>query len=119
MERITLLIALVGLALAIGIAWQVGASELNNIELHDDLRDVAAHNDPRIGSLSSKSDDEIRAEVVRAAAEHGLLLKPQQVTLVRSSKSEAPHFDISVDYNSHVNLLVYSFNIHFIQTSAK
>jgi hypothetical protein len=117
--KILLVVALAGLALAIAFAWQIGTCQLNSIEFHDDLRDIAAQLGPSTALYQLKSDEEIRAEVIRAAAEHDIHLKPEQVTLARSGKPEAPQFEISADYNVHVNLFVYSFNIHYIQTSAK
>ena len=119
MRRPILILGLAILAIAVWIGWQVASIKLNNIEFHDDLRDIALQRGANIGLVGPKTEDEIRGQVVRAAAEHGIDLQPDHVTLVQYidlSKREI-WYDISVDYTVRLNLLVYSRNLHFMQSN--
>ena len=118
------LVALLVLVPVVVLAWQIGNAELENIELHDDLRDVAAQSGVNIGLNSPKNDEQMRKEVIDAAAEHGLRLQSDEITLQEhtSPRSNDPSagriwYDIKVDYTAHINLLVYTYPIHFVQSS--
>jgi hypothetical protein len=120
------LLALLILIPSAVIAWQVGNAQLDNIELHDDLRDIAAQNGVNIGLNSPKNDDQMRKEVIDTAAEHGLRLQPHEITLQQHTSPSVNDpaagriwYDIKVDYTVPINLSIYSFNLHFVQTSSK
>jgi len=124
MRKIVLVSALVILAIALPAGWQIASVYLDNIELHDDLKDAAAQNGVNIGLNSPKSDDQMRKEVIDTAAEHRLRLQPDQITLQKHAgpRSDDPSagrisYDITVDYTAHVNLLVYSYSVHFVQSN--
>ncbi|HTU36122.1 MAG TPA: hypothetical protein VMF66_20150 [Candidatus Acidoferrum sp.] len=101
------------------VGWQIASIELGNIEFHDDLRYIAAQTGMNIGLNTPKTDEQVREEVVRAAAEDGIHLQPDQVKLQRISVPYYVHFNLAVSYTRRLNLLVYSFNLRFNQTSAK
>lgn len=101
------------------VGWQITSAEIGNIELHDDLKDIAAQNGVNIGLNSPKSDDQIRADVVNSAAEHGIHLQLEQVKLERIDTPFHLHYDLDVSYTRRVNLLLCSFDLHFKQTSAQ
>jgi hypothetical protein len=104
---------------AVIVGWQIASAEFNNIEFHDDLRDIAAQPGSNIGLNTPKTDDQVREQVVASAAEHGIYLQPEQVQLRRITNGYSARFDLAVDYTARVNLVLYSFNLHFNQTSAK
>ncbi len=114
------LIALAGVAMA---GWQVASCEIANTELQSDLHDLAAQIGTRIGLDPQKSDDELRASVIRKAENLGIHLEPNQVSVQRTGESEgtsrAPVVVLAVDYTARVNLLVYSFSLHFNPSSTK
>lgn len=118
MRKVVLISGLVIGAVVVAIAWQIASIKLNNIEFHDELRDIAEQRGANIGLVAPKTDDEVRGQVVRAAVEHGFDIEPDQVTLERITNGLYAHFNLKVDYTARVNLLVCSFNLHFTQTSA-
>ena len=118
MRKVLVIVGLAIGAMAVAIGWQFAAAEIDNDELHDDLRDVAAQNGVNSGLNSPKSDDEIRNEVIATAAEHGLRLQPEQITLQKHLNGFTVHYDIQVDYTTQINLLLSKFALHFTQTSA-
>jgi hypothetical protein len=117
MAKVTLIVGLAILAVAVAIGWQFASCELDNIELHDDLRDVAAQNGVNIGLNAPKTDEQIRNEVVSTAAEHGLHLQPDQVTLQKFASGLTVRYHLTVDYDAQVNLLLHTFTLHFTQSS--
>jgi len=51
-------------ALPARTGWQIGASELANYELKDDLKDLASQNSACIGLAAPRSDDDRREAVI-------------------------------------------------------
>jgi hypothetical protein len=103
----------VALAMA---GWQVLAPGVTNIVFQDELRDSAAQLGWRTGVAPLNSDEEIRNIVIRKAEKRDIPLDPKQVT-VRSMVGEQTVLFIAVEYTVPVNLLVYSFELHFNPTS--
>lgn len=117
MARTIIIFGIVALALVAIVAYQIGSCELANLELREDLRDIAAQNAPRIGLTDPNSDEDIRDSVVRSARGHGIALDSQEVSVERSGPVEAPVIRLSVNYAERVNLLGYSMTFHFTPTS--
>ncbi|HUJ82053.1 MAG TPA: hypothetical protein VLW83_09220 [Candidatus Acidoferrales bacterium] len=119
MRKIVLLAVLATAVIAGYIGLQFASAYIDNIELHDDVRDVAAQNGVNIGLNSPKTDDEVRMEVVRTAAEHGLHLRPDQINLQKYVNADVHRiwYDVTVDYTVRVNLLVCSYTLHFVQSN--
>jgi hypothetical protein len=119
MRKLILIVILALFVIAVAIGWQFGSAYLDNIELHDDVRDVAAQNGVNIGLYSPRTDDEVRQELIRTAAEHGLRLQPDQISLQKYVNAGAHRiwYDVTVDYTVRVNLLVCSYTLHFVQSN--
>lgn len=103
----------------VNVAWQIGAPELHNAELQDDLKDLSAQMGFRTGVAAPSSDDDLRASVIGKAARYGIELTPQQVTVRRGGTSEYPTFYLAADYTVPVNLLVYTYKLHFTPSGGK
>jgi hypothetical protein len=95
------------------VGWQVAASEIANAQLREDLRDVAAQNGAKIGLNSPKTDDEIRAEAIRAAQAYKIDLQPEQVMVQRTGTEQHPVFDVRVEYTRNIGLPGLAFGLHF------
>ena len=119
MTKAGIIFGIGALLLGVFVAYQIGACEVANLELREDLRDIAAQNAPRIGLTGPNSDEDIRNSVVRSARGHGIVLEPQQITVQRTGPVETPVFYLSVDYNVRVRLLVYTLVFHFTPTSER
>lgn len=118
-KKVVLIVGLAILAIVAAIGWQLAAIQIDNAELHADLRDVAAQNGVNIGVNAPKTDDEVRDEVIATAADHGLRLQPDQIRLQKYTDATTRRiwYDIAVDYTARINLLVYSYEIHLIQSN--
>jgi hypothetical protein len=119
MGKVKLILGLAVLALAIIAGWQIASCELANLELHEDLHDLAAQAGVRIGLVSSSTDDELRDAVIRKAKSHEIQLEPEQVTVQRTGTVTAPVIYLVADYKVRVTLLGCSFTLHFNPSSAK
>ncbi len=98
-------------------AWQILVPEVTNMIFQDEVHDSAAQMGYRTGAAPLNSDEEIRNIVIRKAAKHDIELDPKQVTVQRSGVGEYTTWYIAVDYTVKVDLLVYSFPLHFMPTS--
>jgi hypothetical protein len=88
-----------------------------NLFFEDELHDVAVQPGSHIGFSAPKSDEEVRNSVIRRGWSHDITLDPKQVSVKRLGEGEKETLFISVDYFVTVNLIVYSFNLHFSPTS--
>jgi hypothetical protein len=114
-----IIIGIALLVLAAIVAYQVGSCEVANLELREDLRDIAAQNAPRIGLTGPNSDEDIRNSVVRSAKNHGIELEPQQVTVQRTGPAESPAIYLAVDYTASVDPPCHSIVFRFTPSSAR
>jgi hypothetical protein len=123
MGKLKLILALAVSGLVGAIGWQIISCKLANAELQSDLQDLSAQVGTKIGLDAQKSDDELRSSVIRKAAAAGIHLEPDQITVRRLVESEGtspgPVVYLEVNYSARVNLLVYSFPLHFNPTSVK
>lgn len=99
------------------VGWQIGSCEVANRELTDDLQDIAMQVGTKIGLDPIRQDSELRAIVIRRADDYGIELKPEQVSVQRSGNGEKEVIRIGVEYDRRVQLLVYSFRLHFAPSS--
>jgi hypothetical protein len=119
MRKATLILGLTVLALAIIAGWQITLCELANLELQQDMRDLAAQIGSRIGLTPQSTDEDFRSAVIRKAEEHEIQLEPGQVTVQRSGPDDAPIIFLAADYKVRVKLLGFAFTFHFTPSSAK
>jgi hypothetical protein len=108
----------IALAVAVIVAcWQILVPEVTNMIFQDEVHDSAAQMGYRTGVAPLNSDEEIRNLVIRKAAKHDIELDPKQVTVQRNGVGEYTTWYVAVDYTAKVDLLVYSFKLHFNPTS--
>jgi hypothetical protein len=119
MGKAKIILGLAALGLAVIVGWQVGACELTNIELQSDLRDLSSQTGVRIGLNNLISDEEIRNAVIRKAEKYDIELQPGQVTVQHPGTGAMSDLYLAVDYKARVNLLGYSFHLHFTPSSKK
>ena len=60
MRKITILVGIVFLIVMIVMGWQIGSSELANVQLQDDMQDIASQAGTRIGFVEPRSDEDLR-----------------------------------------------------------
>jgi hypothetical protein len=116
MRLIKTIVVTAALALAFVVGWRVGSDEVANFELKGDLQDLASPNYVRYAP--PRSDDDLRAAVIRKAGELGIQLKPDQVMVQRRDSGTPPVY-LAVDYRVPVNLPGFSFTMHFTPSSTK
>jgi hypothetical protein len=119
MRLFKLILALAVLVLIISAGWQVGSWEVANMNLQEEIRDMASQAGTHLGIVVPKSDDDVRGDVVRKAKEHGIELQPEQVTVRRTNPGEKSILYVAADYTVPVNLVFYSFNLHFTPSSER
>jgi hypothetical protein len=109
----------VAVALVVAAGWPIASCELANIELHDDLRDIAADKAAKIGLAAPNSDDDLRDSVIRAARAYDIQLEPEEVTVRHTGTVEVPSLYLAADYTVRVRPLGVPFVLHFSTSSAK
>jgi hypothetical protein len=116
-RKLKVILGLLLLALLASTFWQIAACELANIELRDDLKDVASMSASRIGMAAQQSDDDLRATVIRKAAGHDIVLEPDQIMVERSGTAEAQVVFLAAKYRTRIWLPGLALIFHFTATS--
>jgi len=119
MGKPKLLLGFAALAVVVPIGWQIVSAEISNAELQADMRDIAAQVGSRIGLEAPNSEEQLRTAVLHKAEEHGISLTAEEVTVRQTGEGKSVVIFLSADYRSRVNLLVYSFTLHFMPSSNK
>ena len=119
MRKAKLIPGLAALALAVAVSWPIASCELANLELREDMRDLAAQVGSRIGLTPQSTDEDFRSAVIRKAQEHEIQLEPGQVTVQRTGTDGEPVIYLAADYKVRVKRLGFSFTFHFTPSSAK
>jgi len=112
----------IGIAVFVGmvvVGWQIGSCELANIELQDDMQDLAAQAGTRIGFVEPRSDEDLRRAVMRKAKEHDIVLDPDQVRVQRTGSGDTSSVYLAADYTALVKLPGGSFTLHFTPSTGK
>lgn len=118
MKKIKIILALVAFYVLISAGWQIGACELANIELKDDMRDMASQIGLRVGFSDVATDDELRETILRKAEKYNIALAPDQVTVLRDGYGKNANIYLAAEYTVPIYLPHYTFSIYFNPSSA-
>ena len=77
------------------------------------MKDLAVQNSFRIGLAPLATEEELRDSVIARARDHGIELESQQVTVQRTRTPDVLSISLAADYETHVDLLVHSYTLHF------
>ena len=119
MGKVRLILGLAVLGLVIIGGWQIASCELANLELHEELHDLAAQTGAYIGLNPFNTDEDFRNAIIRAAKRHEIQLEPEQVTVERTGTPPKQIIYLAADYKARVALPGWSFTLHFHPSSAK
>lgn len=118
MRRIKSLLVLAVLVVGVLAGWKVAWYQVANLELQEDMRDLAT--DTGFKYAVSRSDDDLRTAVIRKAREYDIHLTPEQVTVQHKDSGNISTIYLAADYSESVTLPGgYSFVMHFTPSSAK
>ena len=113
MKTVKALFGIAAIVAAIFAAVRVVPVEISNYSFQDDLRNIAL-----MGAANGhETDQELLAAVLKKAQEHEITLTPEQVTVQRIGTPGAPSVYVGADYTAPIDLLVYSFTLHFTPNS--
>jgi hypothetical protein len=116
-KKIKVIVGVLVLAILVSTVWQIAACELANIELKDDLKDVASLGASRIGLAIPQSDDHLRATLIRKAAGHDIVLDPEHITVQRIGVGEEQRVFLVAKYRAQVWTPGLRLVLHFTATS--
>ena len=108
MEKFKVFITLAILAVGIYIAWNMVPPYFHNYQFQDELDDVV-----RTNSYLARTDDEIKAQVIKKALNEDINLKEDQIVVTRGGDG----LGISVRYRTHVDMVVHPVDIDFTANS--
>lgn len=118
MKKIKIVLGLAAFYFLFSAGWQIGACELANIELKDDMQDMASQLGLRIGFTDVASDDELREMILRKAEKYNIAVSPDKVMVMRDGYGKNANVYLEADYSVPIYLPHYSFEMHFAPSSA-
>ena len=101
----------------VSTVWQIAAGELVNYEFKDELRDVASLNGAKVGLAAQQTDEDFRATVIHKAADHEIVLQPEQVLVRRSGTEENPKVFLAAKYQERIWMSGIYLIVHFSVSS--
>ncbi len=119
MKRIKTLAVLAVLAFAVLAGWDAGSCELAKMELQQDMLDLSKGVNSYSNTSVPLDDEGYRQAVIRKAQDHDIRLDPSEVTVRRSGNGPTSTIYLAADYTVPVDVLGYSFVLHFTPTSEK
>lgn len=119
MRKIKIVLGVAVFFLAASAIWQVVGAYYANAELKEDLQDISADIATRMGLSQPASEDDLRRFVVEKAASHDIQLQPNQIDVKIEGEGKTAVISLVVNYNARINLMVYSFNLHFSASNAR
>jgi hypothetical protein len=109
MARIKAFLAF-GIVLAfIYVCYVMGPPYFHNYQFQDDLK-----TEIRFLQNDHKSDEEIKALVIKKAMDEGFALTPEQIKITRFNKT----ITVDVNYSVHVDMPGYSTDLEFHPTAS-
>ena len=112
-KKLAIVIGTTVLVWIFGVGWRIGAAELANVELRDDMKDMASQLGARIGFSPPMSDEDFRDAVIHKAQKYGIQLVPDQVTVERTGSGEKTAIYLAADYRAPIHVIGFSCTLHF------
>ena len=120
MRNLKIILGIVALVLVLSTGWQIGSAVVANMNFQEDLRDLGSQAGAHVGVVvPPRSDEDAARTVIRKAKEHGIELEPTQVTVRRMGSGETSTLYFAADYTVPINLVLFSFNLHFTPSSER
>jgi hypothetical protein len=113
MRKVAVILGLAVLLFAAIVVWQISLVYVANFQLRSDLNAMAVQQKSRLGWKAFDSEADLRTAVITHARERGIQLKPEQVIVERIATWNAMSVSLTADYDATVNLLLYSYTLHF------
>jgi hypothetical protein len=104
--KLILGVAIIASLIVVGV--QVIPPFFNNYQFED-----ALNNEALAGTYSTKSEDDLRAIVLKTATEMDIPITAQQVKVARAGGVGTGTLLIEADYTVHVELPFYPFDLNF------
>lgn len=101
------------------MGWQIAAAVLANIELRDDMQDLASQLSLHVGLPAPLSDDDFRAAVVSRAKRYDISLETDQVTVQRAGSGPYATIYLRASYIVPIHIAGYIFDMRFTPESGK
>ena len=91
---------------------------ISNRELQSDLREIAAQIGGRSGLSAPSSEDDLRNTVIKRAAEDGITLRLEEVTVRRTETEGNWAVFLSADYDVTIGLPGFAHSVHFSESAS-
>jgi hypothetical protein len=116
---VRLLIAAAVLA-TVAVVWQIASAHVAHNLLLSDLREATAQIGGRIGLDAPSTEDDFKNLVIKRAADHGIVLTPDQITVerIQSNDDRTWGLKVSTTYDVAIGFFGITYPMHFTASAS-
>jgi len=102
------------------IVWQVASANIAHNLLQSDLREATAQIGGRIGLDAPSTEDDFKNLVIKRAADHGIVLAPDQITVERIRSTDDNNWGVKVStaYDMPIGFFGLTYPMHFTASAS-
>jgi hypothetical protein len=119
MKKLKIALGIAVLLLVGDIGRQVGAAEISNAELQEDMKDLALQVASRTNPSAAVTDEQLRDAIRRKADQYDIALTPDQITVERTGTDKDVTVYLQANYESAIRVANYSYILHFDPSSGR
>jgi hypothetical protein len=116
---VRLLIAAAVLA-TVAVVWQIASAHVAHNLLLSDLREATAQIGGRIGLDAPSTENDFKNLVIKRAADHGIVLTPDQITVerIQSNDDSTWGLKVSTTYDVAIGFFGITYPMHFTASAS-
>ena len=116
---VRLLIAAAVLA-TVAVVWQIASAHVAHNLLLSDLREATAQIGGRIDLDAPSTEDDFKNLVIKRAADHGIVLTPDQITVerIQSNDDSTWGLKVSTTYDVAIGFFGITYPMHFTASAS-
>jgi hypothetical protein len=119
MKKIKIAVALVAFYFLFSAGWQVAACIIANLELKDDMQEMASQFGAHAGVSAVPTDSELREAILRKAEKYDIALSADRVVVMRTGYGTTASVYLEADYSVPIYLPRYTFQMYFAPSTAR
>ncbi|HZQ19694.1 MAG TPA: hypothetical protein VFA90_13315 [Terriglobales bacterium] len=119
MKKLKIAFGIAVLLLVGDVGRQVGAAEISNAELQEDMKDLALQVASRTNPSGIVTDEQLRDAILHKADNYDIQLSAGQITVERTGSDRDVTVYLAADYDAAIRVANYSYVIHFDPSSGR
>jgi hypothetical protein len=119
-KNLTRLLIVAAIVAALAVVWQIAWANIAHNLLQSDLREATAQIGGRIGLDAPSTEDDFKNLVIKRAADHGIVLTPDQIIVerIQSNDDSTWGLKVSTAYDVAIGFFGLTYPMHFTASAS-